>query len=82
MDVVREAHRPSRVHETGEQYLASRIRIGADDSSNRSKEGNGHRGGGMLEGRNRIVLRKRIAKACGRSRVPGHMLNAAGRTIV
>ena len=51
MQVVGDAHGPSSMHEAGEQYLASRIRVGADDNPNRSKEGNGHCSGGMLEER-------------------------------
>ena len=37
------------MHEAGEQYLASRIRVGTDDDPNRSKEGNGHCSGGIFE---------------------------------
>jgi len=56
------------MHETGEQYLAGRIRVGADDDPNRSKEGNGHCSGSMLEKNkcDRIVSRTRGGgRGCG-----------------
>jgi hypothetical protein len=42
MEIVCDTHGPPGVHQTGEQYLASRVRICAEDNPNRAKEGNRH----------------------------------------
>ena len=57
MQIVRDADRPSGVHERREEYLASGVRIGPDNDPNRSKQGNGHCSGGFLESGDRIVSR-------------------------